>query len=174
MQRQPELHGHEPPPADEPPTDGRGLLEHATAGRSGPDSGTPLQGAALGTNGRCIAGGGNIAGLYCSYDACATDSDCAAATGGVCECGAALGNGGRAGNSCLTGNCSVDSDCGAGGYCSPSLGSCGSFGGTIGYYCHTSSDTCSNDSDCVEGGMGYCAFQPTVGRWACAYAVCVG
>jgi hypothetical protein len=48
----------------------------------------------------------------------------------------------------------VDSDC-ASGYCSPSVGSLGTFYGIQGYYCHTPKDTCSNDSDC--GGGGYCA-----------------
>ena len=96
---------------------------------------------------------------------CATDSDCPG--GGVCSCKGETFFFGKQSpsNVCVSANCHVDSDC-ASGYCSPSVSSdLGSFYGIQGYYCHAPQDTCSNDSDCVSGG--YCAYQPTVGSWAC-------
>jgi hypothetical protein len=135
-----------------------------------PDSGTFTQctndaQCTQGTNGRCVRVLGSIYNLSCTYDGCFSDTDCAG--GDVCECR-------PSGNACLAGNCRVDSDCGAGGYCSPTLGFCGNWGGISGYYCHTPADECTNDSDCTEGGAGYCAWQPTVARWACSYSQCAG
>jgi hypothetical protein len=73
-----------------------------------------------------------------------------------------------AGNTCLTSNCRVDADCGAGGYCSPAdnVSSCGS---VLGYFCHTASDMCLDDSDCTGSGMGpqVCTYVPTAGHWEC-------
>jgi len=70
----------------------------------------------------------------------------------------------------------VDADCGAGGWCSPTYDfSCGSFFGFIGYYCHTPSDTCLDDSDCGTGSPpASCRYNPTVGAWACATGQCAG
>lgn len=134
----------------------------------------------MGTNGRCLPPNGNASGDYCTYDACSSDGDCG--TGKVCVCGAPEAPYGRAGNTCVQGNCQVDSDCGATGYCSPTEAtSCGSRSGVVGYYCHTAEDDCTNDSDCSGAsdggptqGPGYCAWQPTVGKWACSYGVCTG
>jgi hypothetical protein len=74
-------------------------------------------------------------------------------------------------NFCLAGNCRVDADCGAGGYCSPTFGSCGSFFGVVGYYCHTPKDKCVDDSDCPPGD---CRYDPIGGSWACGTSFCAG
>jgi hypothetical protein len=120
---------------------------------------------ATGTNGRCVENSGGGARMcFCSYDTCAHDTDCPA--GKLCAChGSSYLTGG---NTCLDGNCRVDGDCGAGGYCSPSRG--GGCGGLSGYYCHTSGDTCVDDTDCKSDGGGpqMCAFMPsTTKRWEC-------
>jgi hypothetical protein len=132
-----------------------------------------------GTNGRCLPPPGNAAGDYCSYDQCATDSDCGA--GKVCQCGATTPPYGRLGNTCVPGDCRIDSDCGVGGFCSPTEAtSCGSRSGVVGYYCHTPGDACNSDSDCTDAGMGvesvggYCAWQPMVSHWECSYGICSG
>jgi hypothetical protein len=82
------------------------------------------------------------------------------------------------GNTCISSNCHTDADCGAGFFCSPTVdASCGSFYGVQGFYCHTCQDTCVNDSDCAAGAgspAGYCAFDPSVGHWACGYGACAG
>ncbi len=113
----------------------------------------------------------------CDYDACTTDADCPDATN-VCSCeGQTGGEDGRFGSVCIMADCHTDADCGSG-YCSPSA-SFGCGGATVGYYCHTCADTCVNDSDCQpsptnQGPAGYCAFDPTVGSWACGYSICAG
>lgn len=128
-----------------------------------------------GANGRCSGNGHD--GWQCTYDACFSDSDCTGAVGTgtqLCECEGGF----RADNNvCLGGNCRVDADCGPSGYCSPTLGDCGNYTGTTGYYCHTPSDECVGDTDC--GGDGgypnpYCAFMPTIGHWRCSTSQCVG
>ncbi|MET0792423.1 MAG: hypothetical protein ABW061_12960 [Polyangiaceae bacterium] len=128
-----------------------------------------------GKNGRCSGNGHD--GWQCTYDGCFADSDCSNAASGepqLCACG----EGFRSDNNvCLAGNCRVDTDCGQGGYCSPTLGDCGNYAKTVGYYCHTKDDECSDDSDCKAGtasGPGYCAFTPSVGHWRCSTAQCVG
>jgi hypothetical protein len=116
-------------------------------------------------------------GWHCTYDACFTDSDCPAPAGPasgpvVCACE----NGFRSDNNvCIQGNCQVDADCDAKGlhWCSPTLGSCGNYTGFQGYYCHTPEDQCLDDADCSANG-GYCAYEPTVGHWACSTQQCVG
>jgi hypothetical protein len=114
----------------------------------------------------------------CSPDQCTSDSDCASGT--LCSCaGATRGYAGQSpGNVCIPADCRVDSDCGPGGYCSPTVSSgCGSFYGVQGYYCHRAGDACMNDEDCGgDGGMGtpYCAFDPSVGQWACGNSFCAG
>jgi hypothetical protein len=107
----------------------------------------------------------------CTYDTCYSDSSCT--LGGPCAC---EGESGSPGNSCVRGNCRTDADCGSNGYCSPTLGGCGNYGGVVGYYCHTAADTCVNDSECVMPMMppGYCMYSPEVGHWACGYGQCVG
>jgi len=136
-------------------------------------------GSAFATTAAATSRGALAPGCHCSYDACATDADCS--TGGPCACRpAAQGQAIVApvpatGNVCLMGNCKVDADCGAGGYCSPSFGSCGSYAGVVGYYCHTARDTCVDDSDCTaRGGAGDCRYNPTAGAWACSTSMCVG
>ena len=125
-----------------------------------------------GKNGRCTGGGHALPS--CSYDMCTSDADCGA--GKICECGG--------GNSCLPANCRTDGDCGGLG-CSPSRAqSCGNMGGTVGYYCHTRGDECTDDKDCVkprkrnasayDPEQGICVYQPTSGKWACNYDFCVG
>ena len=126
-----------------------------------------------GNNGRCIVNGN--AGYHCTYDECASSADCTTASTS-CACGDI--NAGSY-NVCVPSNCKVDTDCGANGYCSPSYGSCGTFGGEYGgVYCHTANDECVNDSDCTgngeTSGPGYCAFDTTKAAWACSYSVCAG
>jgi hypothetical protein len=122
---------------------------------------------------------GNISGDFCSYDGCFADGDCA--DGGVCLCGTALATRGsdgtalRTGSLCVPARCRVDSNCGAGGFCSPTLSTfCGLRNGVQGYECHTPNDECTTDAQCTDGGGGYCAFQPTLGHWACSFGFCAG
>ncbi len=119
----------------------------------------------MGTNGRCIESGGGALFCLCTYDTCTHDTDCP--MNELCAChGSPFFS---AGNTCTAGNCRVDSDCGAQGYCSPSHGGM-NCGGLTGYYCHTASDTCVNDSDCAPGmGMGpqVCGWSSTDNRWEC-------
>lgn len=115
-----------------------------------------------GANGRCLQGRGET---YCSYDQCFADSEC----GGPCDCGE-----GVEANFCRGGGCQVDSDCGPEGWCSPTYGSCGSFGGVVAYECHTPNDQCTDDSDCADVPNGYCAFSPEGERWVCGSVQCVG
>jgi hypothetical protein len=68
-------------------------------------------------------------------------------------------------------NCRVDTDCGAQGYCSPSSGTsiCGD--SLAGYYCHTASDECIDDSDCLQNpnnaGIPGCVYSTTDSHWVC-------
>jgi hypothetical protein len=111
----------------------------------------------------------------CPADDCHVDGDCASGT--TCACsGTSRGYSARdLGNVCLPSNCRVDSDCSTG-YCSPTVSaSCGKFYGTEGFYCHTCDDTCADDADCVDStGQGYCAYDVTVGHWACGHSFCAG
>ncbi|HEY6559272.1 MAG TPA: hypothetical protein VI072_18435 [Polyangiaceae bacterium] len=123
-----------------------------------------------GINGRCSGNGHD--GWHCTYDQCFSDSECdSTGASSVCECEGGF----RSDNNvCLReGNCRTDADCGSGGYCSPSLGSCGNYTRTVGYYCHTPQDECVNDSEC-GGGAWYCAYSPMVGHWKCSNSHCVG
>jgi hypothetical protein len=126
---------------------------------------------ATGTNGRCQ----QLTGLSydycaCTYDTCTTDGDCG--PGQTCACHGAPNTDG-AGNTCVPGNCRVDGDCGPGGYCSPSYGGepiqgCPVAGrGLQGYYCHTVSDTCLDQSDCPNPFAESCAYSATMGFWRC-------
>ena len=124
-----------------------------------------------GMNGRCTLG----RFPHCTYDECFTDDDC---EGTVCLCGgAAMSDANR----CIPqGNCRTDADCGAGGFCSPTLGDCGNYGGVVGFFCRTPEDECLNDDECVNpderGGRraGQCRFNLAGGRWMCGYSECVG
>ena len=126
-----------------------------------------------GINGRCTGSPRN--GYNCSYDQCFSDSECGS---GPCDCRGARGGVGSFGsNHCLQGDCQTDADCGVGGACSPTLGTCGDFGGVVGYYCHTCEDLCTDDSDCPassSGLPGYCAYDELAGRWACQDSQCAG
>jgi hypothetical protein len=83
--------------------------------------------------------------------------------GELCVChGSPYSN---SGNTCMRSGCQVDSDCGAHGYCSPSTSS-NSCGGVAGYYCHTASDQCVNDSDC-PGGFDVCEWSTASDSWVC-------
>jgi hypothetical protein len=118
-----------------------------------------------GLNGRCSVSRTWAMGaqLYCTYDECVTDKDCK----GVCQCGRdAL----PYNHVCAGGNCRLDSDCGDQ-YCSPSRPySCVNYERSNGYYCHTTSDECVDDSDCLFGG--HCSYDPVVSHWACSSLVC--
>ncbi len=127
-----------------------------------------------GKNGRCIGNGHD--GWYCTYDACQSDDECGGKSGGtICEC-----EGGFRSdyNTCVPSNCHVDKDCGGNGYCSPTLGSCGHYSKTAGYYCHTPQDECIDDEDCTgQGQFGakpYCRYEETVGHWKCSTQECAG
>lgn len=115
-----------------------------------------------GDNGRCLSGRGEN---YCSYDACFADADC----DGPCVCGTGAG-----GNSCTSGGCQVDADCGPGGWCSPTYGSCGLYGGVVAYECHTPDDECTDDADCSDMPNAYCKFAPEAGHWVCDNGQCEG
>jgi hypothetical protein len=126
--------------------------------------------------GKCIMT--SDGGTTCDFNACATDADCPDPTN-VCSCQGLSGGEGRFGSLCITANCHTDADCGPMGYCSPSVDfGCGSFFGTQGYYCHTCADTCVEDTDCppdpMQGPDPHCAYDPTVGHWACGYGLCAG
>jgi hypothetical protein len=102
----------------------------------------------------------------CSYDACASDSDCPAQV--PCDCRTSASD--NSANVCVTGSaCRIDSDCGSGGYCSPSAGY-GSFHCETAYFCHTAKDTCVDDTDC--GSSQKCEFDTTAGIWACGGPTC--
>jgi hypothetical protein len=127
-----------------------------------------------GANGRC--NGGGIVYCTCTYDDCNSDADCAA--GQDCACRITLRGtpNGTGPNHCVAANCRSDADC-ASGFCSPSPKAdyCQSY--VDGYYCHVSADECGVDRDCVVDGSGYavCAYQPSVGHWACVLGpVCAG
>jgi hypothetical protein len=104
--------------------------------------------------------------VACVYDDCYADDQCT--DGAVCECReATLG-----GNGCLSSGCRVDADC-PGSWCSPTMGPCGAYAGTVGYQCHTPEDECTNDVDCASPN-GHCIHSPEVGHWVCSYLQCVG
>jgi hypothetical protein len=109
-------------------------------------------------------------------DECTKDADCA--NNGVCSCaGNTFGWAHATKNSCVPANCHRDADCAAGHSCSPTVSAgCGSFYGVQGFYCHTDTDRCVNDSDCPKqnGAAGYCAYSPQVGYWSCSYGFCAG
>lgn len=126
-----------------------------------------------GDNGRCVQDLGGDP--FCSYDECQSDDDCGG--GSVCEC--------RNpevfdANVCVHGNCKVDADCGEGGYCSPSAVTLSKYCtegvpiGSVGYFCHTAADACSDDSDCEgTGTLPACLFDVDAMRFACFPTQCV-
>lgn len=120
-----------------------------------------------GTDGRCVFSA--TRDPFCSYDECFEDSDCS--DGGVCSCRDEFTFGS---NACLVGNCAVDADCGSCGFCSPSIAGCQPLIGVTGYYCHTATDECANDSDCTSVPGLSCIFSPPAGRWTCSPLDCTG
>lgn len=122
-----------------------------------------------GINGRCTWIGRG--GYYCTYDQCFADAEC---DSGPCICRGTTGGTAAAGaNRCFPGGCRTDADCGVGGFCSPTYGSCGDYGGTAGYYCHTCDDDCTDDADCTAPGA-YCAYDLVEARWHCQATHCDG
>jgi hypothetical protein len=137
-----------------------------------------------GANGRCGQASIGPRHLSCSYDECLSDEDCVA--GAACECRAEASDSWA--NSCLSaGNCRVDADCGDGAYCSPSqinsfcsclspalcdppdrAISCGDACGH-GYFCHTATDTCIDDTDCDSGNS--CNYDSINHNWSCSYCL---
>jgi hypothetical protein len=122
--------------------------------------------------GKCVAG-------TCSWNQCTQDGDCTGNDVCVCQNQSFGWAHMSLGSVCVPANCHTDSDCGPGGFCSPTVSaSCGPFYGVQGFYCHTCKDTCIDDSDCGpawDGGpAGYCAYDPSVGHWACGNSFCAG
>jgi hypothetical protein len=119
----------------------------------------------------CTASAGDDQGS----DECLADADCAGS--GVCSCaGNTFEYAHATRNLCVPANCRTDAECGPE-VCSPSFGDAGPFYGVQGYYCHTASDTCGNDSDCGTdnlGRQGYCMFAATAGHWTCAFNFAAG
>ncbi len=125
-----------------------------------------------GDNGRCVwpYAGGNI----CLYDECFEDSDCGGSLVCSCRVGEAFGV-----NVCYHGNCKVDADCGEGGYCSPSgiVGpSCGMgiLPGSVGFFCHSAADECTDSADCGNEDSFTCLFSVEAGHFVCQELLCLG
>lgn len=126
-----------------------------------------------GDNGRCVDELGKPA--FCSYDACSVDADCGA--GSVCEC---RNPAAHDANVCVHGNCQVDADCGEGGYCSPSAVTLDPFCtegvpiGSVGYFCHSAGDECTDDAECPSSGtFPSCFFDVDKLHFACFEVLCV-
>jgi hypothetical protein len=148
----------------------------AAACRRSPPIGTPADAVpvvACSSDLDC-RGDGSTQGLvcrggYCDFgaDECLVDADCA--SGSVCVCG----NGAfqQPYNTCVAASCRIDADCGRNGYCSPSLGGCGS---VVGFHCRTRQDTCVDPTDDCRGGSTWCVYAPTVGHFVCGTQTCNG
>ena len=46
--------------------------------------------------------------------------------------------------------------------------------GTVGYFCHTPKDECSDDDDCPGKADGACRYIPEAGHYKCATGECKG
>jgi hypothetical protein len=148
--------------------------EPRPAGTSGIPGGSCSKDAECtqGSNGRCSS----ILATppSCSYDECTSDSACSGAQ--VCECRSKVESNR---NLCRNGACRTDADC-AGSYCSPSaLGvssNCRSKieTGSFGYFCHSKTDECVDDSDCGGGDFPAkaCVFSTAKLHWACVELLC--
>ena len=125
-----------------------------------------------GKNGRCNQGPG-LTYPTCSYDECATDTECGSA---VCVCRDAARVG--APNACFRGDCRTDADC-KGGYCSPSgvdiFWNClsGVPIGAFGFFCHTTADECVDKEDCTTGLNSTCAYDADLRHFKCLALSCV-
>ena len=123
-----------------------------------------------GQNGRCES---SLQGNVCSYDECFTDADCGSA--GVCGCRQDQLYGA---NVCYKGDCRTDADCPTS-WCSPSVvdvsTSCtsGIPIGSVGFFCHTAADECTNDADCPSSENS-CTFDADKLHWACRAVLCFG
>jgi hypothetical protein len=162
------------------PEPARHRAEAAACTGSPPPGNTSMPGSACeqdgdctaGENGRCIwpFGGENL----CMYDECVEDQDCGGASVCACRVDDSFGM-----NRCFHGNCVVDADCGEGGYCSPSAvhvsPSCmeGISPGSIGFFCHTAGDECTDDPDCGDPQGFACLFQVESARWECHILTCL-
>jgi hypothetical protein len=74
-------------------------------------------------------------------------------------------------NACFHGDCQVDADC-PGSYCSPSAldSEPGDFpAGSVGFFCHTASDGCTDDADCPGDRYEACTFDAAQARWRCFF-----
>jgi hypothetical protein len=136
-----------------------------SAGMQGPSCQTDSDCQEAGA--RCTAQGTSAG--FCTRDACQSDGDCGASS--VCQCD-------PQGNHCTdAADCRTDADCGEGGFCSPTRGICGNYGGVVAYRCHTAKDECIDDSDCTptaDNPYPYCAFVDEVGHWQCSFHECLG
>ena len=142
---------------------------------AGPDEGECLVDAdcVAGMNGRCIQDLGQP--RACSYDECQKDDDCGASS--VCEC---RNPAKHEANVCVHGNCKTDADCN-GGYCSPSAVTLSPFCsldvpiGSVGYFCHTPADECTDDADCDPGtaSLPGCFFDVDEAHFTCFPVLCV-
>lgn len=128
-----------------------------------------------GSNGRCVSV--VLGPPSCSYDLCSKDGDCGQSAG-VCQCRASAE---ALANVCRQGNCRTDGDCGVTGkgFCSPSAvnidATCrhGLAPGSVGYFCHTPTDECSDDAECGAGtSAGACIYDLGKGHWACLGLLC--
>jgi hypothetical protein len=138
-----------------------------------------------GVNGRCLYFGGGACNQVCSYDECASDSDCP----GNAPCACRRSPSDSRANACAPASkCRIDADCGAGGFCSPTtilpFCHCRSVchddagGGDYlcgdncghGYFCHTPKDTCVDDTDCTDGEL--CNFDLPSQSWKCGQQMC--
>jgi hypothetical protein len=117
-----------------------------------------------GLNGRCLQGSRfpSPFAYECSYDECESDAGCR--VGLACVCRAFSQD--TAANFCtLGGNCLTDADCSAPGYCSLSFDKVCPWVSSWGYFCHTPSDECWTDADCVSQN---CTFNVIASRWTCS------
>ena len=143
----------------------------STRSPASPDGGTAI----CTTDADCASDAGSLFTTClhgrCSFDRCLTDADCG--TTDVCACASDYygGNAAYHPNVCVPANCRVDGDCGPGGYCSASHGYCGSFQG---FYCHTSADTCVDETKDCAGCGNACVYSPAVGAFTCATNICAG
>jgi len=155
---------HRPAPTTCAPSTGGGGTACSGGGGGPPGACKADKDCTAGTNGHCEPAAGGIFMCACFYDTCKVDGDCKG--GEVCACQNSPYQ--AQANGCApAGDCKVDADCGAGGYCSPSSGA-GCSDGLTGYYCHTSSDECVDDSDCSASGMPQqCRFDTTKKHWTC-------
>jgi hypothetical protein len=97
----------------------------------------------------------------CTYDACASDADCASGT--LCLCGASYEDR----NACSPANCHGDADCPAGKKCEDLPTNATGSITSQGRYCRTASDKCSGN-DC--GASRTCGYDVDRGRWECVDA----